>query len=298
MGTRIPQLTAAGTLTQAEQMMLSQLSTSVTITAGTISAQASDNSYNDSGSGFVAAGFTVGDAVRVTGFTGNTANNINCGIITVLTAGKMTIGGTDGDVIVDDAAGESVTITKWLSRRTPISSLMNVGKHAIPIMAGAMRPSATGGCAELTTDTSGSNQPDIVYLAFDATTEEYAQFAIPMPASWNESTVTFQALWSHDATTTNFGVVWALQGVAVSDDDTIAASYGTAQTVSDTGGTTDDLYVSPESSAITIAGTPGARDMVYFRLYRKAADGSDTLAVDARLIGIVLYITTDAVNDA
>jgi hypothetical protein len=29
----------------------------------------------------------------------------------------MTIGGSDGDVIVDDAAGESVTITKWVTRR-------------------------------------------------------------------------------------------------------------------------------------------------------------------------------------
>jgi hypothetical protein len=81
-----------------------------TITAATISAQASDNSFNDSGSGFVTAGFGVGQAVVVSGFTGSVANNLT-GIITALTAGKMTIGGTDGDVIVDDAAGESVTIT-------------------------------------------------------------------------------------------------------------------------------------------------------------------------------------------
>jgi hypothetical protein len=80
------------------------------ITASTISAAAADNSFNDSGSGFIAAGFEVGDAVTVTGFTGDVANNIASGVITALTAGKMTIGGTDGDVIVDDAAGESVTI--------------------------------------------------------------------------------------------------------------------------------------------------------------------------------------------
>ncbi len=81
-----------------------------TITATTLSALASDNSYNDSGSGFVAAGFEVGDDVVVTGFTGDIDNNITSGIITAVTAGKITIGGTDGDVIVDDAAGESVTI--------------------------------------------------------------------------------------------------------------------------------------------------------------------------------------------
>lgn len=81
-----------------------------TKTATTISAAAADNSYNDSGNGFVTAGFEVGDHVVVTGFTGNVANNIADGVITAVTAGKITIGGTDGDVIVDDAAGESVTI--------------------------------------------------------------------------------------------------------------------------------------------------------------------------------------------
>jgi len=82
----------------------------VSKSATTISAAASDNSYNDSGSGFITAGFAVGDIVDVSGFTGNTANNVNSATVTALTAGKMTIGGTDGDVIVDDAAGETVKI--------------------------------------------------------------------------------------------------------------------------------------------------------------------------------------------
>lgn len=111
MSTRISQMDAAGALTGTEAIELSRLSATVTITAGTISALASDNSYNDSANGFVAAGFSVGMAVRVSGFTGNAANNVASGVITALTAGKMTLGGTDGDVIVDDAAGESVTIT-------------------------------------------------------------------------------------------------------------------------------------------------------------------------------------------
>lgn len=110
-------LAAVGTPTGDEIAIVSQLSASVTITGTTISALASDNSFNDSANGFVAAGFAVGNYVHVEGFTGNVANNIFSAKITVLTAGKMTIGGTDGDVIVDDAAGESVTITKWVSRR-------------------------------------------------------------------------------------------------------------------------------------------------------------------------------------
>lgn len=121
--TRITDLLAASTLLGDELVEVSQVSTTVTITATTISAAASDNSYNDSGSGFVAAGFAVGDRVRVTGFTGDTANNIVVGTITALTTAKMTIGGVDGDVIVDDAAGESVTISKWTSRRALLSDV-------------------------------------------------------------------------------------------------------------------------------------------------------------------------------
>jgi hypothetical protein len=119
-----------------------------------------------------------------------------------------------------------------------------------------------------------------------------------MPKSWDEGTVTAAFVWSHPSTTTNFGVVWGLQAVAISNDDTVAAAYGTAQTAADTGGTTDDLYVSPETSAITIAGTPAAEDVVHFRVYRDPTNGSDTMAVDARLHAVILYLTTDADTDA
>jgi hypothetical protein len=120
--TRVSQLTAA-TVAADDFALVSKRSATVFRTATTISAQASDNSFNDSANGFLTAGFALGNAVNVAGFTGNVANNIVSGIITALTAGKMTIGGTDGDVIVDDAAGESVTISKWESRRVTASSL-------------------------------------------------------------------------------------------------------------------------------------------------------------------------------
>ena len=124
MGKSIGQLTAAGSVAGTELIELQKLSTTVTITAATISASAADNSYNDSGSGFVTAGFTVGMHVQVTGFTGSAANNISDAVVTAVTAGKLTIGGTDGDVIVDDAAGESVTITAWDSVYATASQLV------------------------------------------------------------------------------------------------------------------------------------------------------------------------------
>lgn len=182
----------------------------------------------------------------------------------------------------------------WVTATTADSP---VGRHLIPIMAGSIAPKAAAGCASLATLAGASGQPDVSYLAFDPTTEEHAQFAIAMPKSWNEGTVTFVPRWAHPATATNFGVCWKLRALAVSNDDNVVASFGTAQSSVDTGGTTSDHYAGPESSAITIAGTPASQDLVFFDIYRDPADAGDTMAVDAYLIGVDLFVTTDASTD-
>ena len=208
------------------------------------------------------------------------------------TAAARTITGTANEVTVSDGAGAS---------GNPTLSLPTVakpyGKQAVPIPAGAMKSRSTNGAATGTAEMS-TNKNMFVTLDFDASTQEFAQFSIAMPKSWDEGTVTFKPIWSHAATTTNFGVVWSLAGVALSDDDAGDAAFGTAQTSTDTGGTTNDIYIGPESAAITIAGSPAAEDLVMFQVARVPSNGSDTMAIDARLHGIVLFITTDAGNDA
>lgn len=172
------------------------------------------------------------------------------------------------------------------------------GRMMIPIMAGSMQPSASGGSGALTNIATSANQPDILTLNFNQTTQQHAQFAIPLPKRWNRGTITARFRWSHASTTTNFGCVWGIQAVAVSDNEAINQAYGTAVEVTDTGGTANRLYVSPETSALTVAGTPADGDTVFFRVYRKAADAADTLAIVSRLHGVDLFITTDAENDA
>lgn len=136
---RHPQLPTAAALTGSEPMIVAQPSATITLTATTISAQASDKSFNDSANGFVAAGFTANKLVHVTGFTGSGANNLYAGVVTAVTAGKLTIAGTDGDVIVDDAAGESVTITQWDTVRTTaqdVADLASGGGGGSPVNLG------------------------------------------------------------------------------------------------------------------------------------------------------------------
>lgn len=174
------------------------------------------------------------------------------------------------------------------------------GKMAIPIDATSMTARTTNGAAAATSTESSTQKIMQEGYDFDASTIEYVQFRMRMPKSWDESTVTFVPVWSHGATATNFNVSWGLQAVAISNDDSIdGTGFGTAQYSNDTGGTTRDCYIGPESSAITIAGTPAAEDWVVFQVLRKADDGTnDTLAIDATLHGITLFITTDAGNDA
>ena len=92
-------------------------------------------------------------------------------------------------------------------------------------------------------------------------------------------------------------VVWQLEAVAIGDAEPIAAGYGTPQFSIDEGDLPDYQYIGPESAAITVGGTPQSEDVVYFRVSRLATDAADTLPVDARLIGITVYVTTEKGND-
>jgi hypothetical protein len=192
--------------------------------------------------------------------------------------------------------GGGITVTNGNGvSGNPTLSVSIVKSPFIP--ASSMRPSASGGCAALALVATSANQPDISSLDFDASTAEYAQFWIAMPTNWDEGTITAKFIWSHASTTTNFGVRWGLQALAAGDDDAIAAAYGTAQEVTDTGGTTNDWYHSPVTSAITVAGTPQAGDVLSFRVYRDPTNGADTMAIDARLMGVVLYYTINTLDE-
>jgi hypothetical protein len=92
-------------------------------------------------------------------------------------------------------------------------------------------------------------------------------------------------------------VVWGVSAVAISNDDPTDAAMGTAQTSTDTGGTTNDLYVGPETSAITVGGSPAEDDLIDICISRNPSDGSDTMAVDAHLIGLRIIFTENAANE-
>ena len=177
------------------------------------------------------------------------------------------------------------------------SVVKNAGTETIFVPAQGMFGTTTNGAEANAVETTAT-RPELKVLDFDASTIEYAQFSIAMPKSWNLLTVTFQAFWSPSSTDTGNALI-GLQGVSVANDDTSDIVFGTAIDVTDAGGgAVEDVLVSPVSGAITIAGTPADDDYTYFQVVRNATSVSDTFTGDVRLLGIKLFYTTDAANDA
>jgi hypothetical protein len=172
----------------------------------------------------------------------------------------------------------------------------SIGKHTIFIPASAMLPATTSGPSSAQLEAAGGQ--NYAVLDFDASADEFAHFLVAFPKSWDESTITYQAFWSSTATDTD-GVAWALEGCARSDNEAITGTWGTAVVVTDDAqSAAAELYVTSESGAVTISGTPAADDLCFFRFSRDVSDANDDMVEDARLIGIKLFYTTDAANDA
>ena len=261
-------------------------------------------------------GNVSGTAATVTGSAQSSITSL--GTLTTLTVDNVIINGTTightgdtdlmtvasgvltvaGEVSMTtlDIGGTNVTSTAAeLNKLDGVGTLKQAGLETIYVPASAMYPNTTAGCAELA-QVELSNGPELKCLDFDASSDENAQFTVCFPKSWNEGTVTFQAFWT--VTGTNTGTVaWGLSGGSIADDASINTAFGTnvVATAKAFSGTSNDMTVSATSGAVTIANA-AADTMTYFQVIRDVSADSQT--GDARLLGIKLYFTTDAANDA
>ena len=212
--------------------------------------------------------------------------------------------------IATETSGIAITIGHGTSETTIADNLVvtgtataggnllsQVGTQTIWVPAAAMRPTSSNGCAAITDVETTAGRPDLQVLDFDTSSDEHAQFGIGFPKSWNEGTVTFRVFWTSTATDTD-GVAWGLQGVSVANDATIDVAYGTAVVVTDDNiSAAEDCLVTATSGAVTIA-SAAVDTLTFFRIFRDVSDANDDMAEDARLIGVQIFFTTDAVNDA
>ena len=283
--------------------------------------------YNPSTGVLTSTAFTGALTGNVTGNASGTAatvtgaaqsNITSLGTLTTLTVDNVIINGTTightgdtdlmtvasgvltvaGEVSMTtlDIGGTNVTATAAeLNKLASAGTLKQAGLETIYVPASAMYPNTTAGCAALA-QVELSNGPELKCLDFDASSDENAQFTVCFPKSWNEGTVTFQAFWT--VTGTNTGTVaWGLSGGSMANDASINTAFGTnvVATALAHSGTSNDMMVSATSGAVTIANA-AADTMTYFQVMRDVS--ADAQTGDARLLGIKLFFTTDAANDA
>ena len=217
-------------------------------------------------------------------------------------------GSTSDVTIKNDADGAALTIPTGTTNVSVVGDLLVggsitdsgaavkvAGLETIYVPAAAMYPESTNGCSDIE-QVELSNGPELKCLDFAAAADDFAQFQVIFPKSWNEGTVTFQAFFT--VTGTNTGTVaWGLAGRSFADSADLNTAFGTqvVATAKAHSGTSNDIDVAAVSGAVTIAGA-AADCLTIFQIARDVSADSQSGA--ARLLGIKLFFTTDAKNDA
>jgi len=198
----------------------------------------------------------------------------------------------DGTIATGDIANDAVTADKVAN------NIKVAGRETIYVPAAAMYPQTTNGCADLEQVEMTAGKPELKCLDFAADADDHAQFTIAFPKSWNEGTVTFQAFFTVSGTNTGT-VAWGLKAAGVGDganiNNGLDADHGVVATAKAHEGTSGHLNLTAESGAMTVNGA-GEDRMTFFQVLRDVSADSQTGA--ARLLGIKLFFTTNAANDA
>jgi hypothetical protein len=167
------------------------------------------------------------------------------------------------------------------------------------VPADSMYAQSTNGCqtpidqVELT-----AGQPERRVFWFDGSANEYAQFSVAMPKSWDEGTIYARFFFATTSTSGSNTCIWQLAAIALSHSDPLQTAFSGAQSVTTTlAGTANDLNVSAWlATPVTVGGSPAEGDLTYFQVGRLGA--SDTEPLDCGLIGMQFRYVSDALNDA
>ena len=201
---------------------------------------------------------------------------------------KTGAGSEPNELYFTNEAGNDIRLTNGAT------GPLLTGLHSIYIPASAMYPNTSFGCSALT-QVELSNGPEIKVLDFATASDEFCQFTISFPKSWNEGTLTYEVYWMGGNTDTG-DVVWQLKGVCFDDSDPVDTTFGSPAntTAKAHSGTTNDINRSVSASACTVKNAT-TDSITFFQLNRDIS--ADSYNADARLLGMKIFYTIDAGND-
>ena len=247
--------------------------------------------------GTTASTFCEGNDSRLSDARTPTAHNQAWSTITSTPTTLSGYGITDGSLTVRDEGtdlstavtainftGAGVTATGTTSVTVNIPGGAGGGTdQPLYFDAAEFIPRTTNGCGVRSEETS-TNRINRDLLTFDTATQEFAQKGFAWPEGWATATATF--LWKASSGTGS--CVWGAQMRIFSDADAEDQAFGTAETVTDAAASADTHRQTAATAAITPGGTVTAGRHCVLQIYRDPANGSDDLAVDALLIGVLL----------
>ena len=182
------------------------------------------------------------------------------------------------------------TSANWNSNYTTVNTnsaaWVNNTYAEVWVGAGAMlSPTLSGAESATLPVTGGGNGIYTDVFNFDAAAIEYAQFSFLPPTNCNRDSFKCQFSWT--ASTTG-SAVWNIQAVSLNDSNAIDIAWGNAQEAIDyaTGATT--FQITSATNTISPSGSTNSNSLMLFRAYRNVNSVSDTLAVDASLLGVRL----------
>ncbi len=129
---------------------------------------------------------------------------------------------------------------------------------------------------------TGSNTQKGVADFADGASELSMQRTLLLPSDWTGN-IDVKFKWF--TTATSGDVVWKFATICVADAETDDPSFNTASTVTDTAKGTTNQTNDATITGLTITGC-AAGELIHLKVARDPANGSDTLAATARLIGV------------
>lgn len=184
---------------------------------------------------------------------------------------------------VSNSYASSSTSASW-------SPMGNVYSN-IYVDAAAMYPgSASTATAATYQPTYGDGIYDV--FDFDSVVSESVQFKFVMPQTWDRSTVNAKIYWTTTSPSAS-SVVWGLSAGGIADSSSLGrVVLGVVTSGSDISQGSGYLNIGPTLTGLVVTASAESK-MVLWRVNRVPIDIRDTLAADARLLGVwIQYSTT------
>jgi hypothetical protein len=173
-------------------------------------------------------------------------------------------------------------------------AIPTAGVHDMPFPAAAFVPRSTNGCGYHERIVVGSGE--MIGLPFDAVTMEYAFLVAMLPKSYNEGNITAEVLWANKAGGAGT-TEWSVHITAKGHNESINTPFAAGTTPASAALAANTITKTGVTGAFTPGNTPAVGDLYEIMVSRNTA-GADTYGSDAYLLGIRLFVTTDAENDA